>query len=484
MSRATADGYSPARAILVSSVAALGGFLFGYDTSVINGAVDAIQSEFGLGSLFTGFGVASALIGCAVGAWFAGALSDRYGRVRVMLVAAAFFAVSAIGSGFSVGVADLIVWRLIGGFGVGTASVIAPAYIAEVAPARLRGRLGSLQQLAIVLGIFAALVVNAFLADTAGGAQESLWFDIAAWRWMFMAELVPALAYGLLALRIPESPRYLVAKRRFDEAADVLTEVIGIQDTDGKIADIRRSLEREDRPSMRDLKGKRLGLKPIVWVGIALSVFQQAVGINVIFYYSTTLWQSVGYEEGDAFFTSVLNSGVNVAATLVAIAIVDKVGRKLLLLVGSAGMAVSLGAMALAFSQAVGTGDEVSLPDPWGTVALFAANGFVIFFAASWGPVVWVLLGEMFPNRIRAAALAVAAAAQWAANFLVSMTFPVLSQEIGLTFAYGMYATFAALSFLFVWWKISETKGIELEDMSEDVPSRPRRGRGAASPGG
>ena len=476
----TTGSASMLRVVLVSAVAALGGFLFGYDTSVINGAVDALQDEFALGSLFTGIGVASALLGCAVGAWFAGGLSDRYGRVRVMWVAAVLFAVSALGSGFAQGVADLIAWRLIGGLGVGTASVIAPAYIAEVAPAHLRGRLGSLQQMAIVLGIFAALLVNANVADAAGGSREVWLLELEAWRWMFLAELVPAAAYGLLALRIPESPRFLVAQGRLEEAAEVLDDVVGIRDTDGKIHDIQVSLERDDRPSMRDILGPKLGLKPIVWVGIALSVFQQAVGINVIFYYSTTLWQSVGYDESDAFFTSVVNSGVNVAATIVAIAIIDKVGRKLLLLLGSGGMTVSLGTMALCFSQAVGSGEDVTLPDPYGTIALVAANVFVISFAASWGPAVWVLLGEMFPNRIRAAALAVAAAAQWLMNFLVSVSFPALSQDIGLPFAYGMYATFALLSLLFVWWKIPETKGVELEDMSEDVPARRRRSETAS----
>ena len=329
-------GGSTGKAIGVASVAALGGFLFGFDTSVINGAVDAIQSDFELGSLFTGLGVASALLGSAAGAWFAGGLSDRFGRVRVMLVAAGLFAASALGSGLVFGVYDLIFWRLVGGVGVGTASVIAPAYIAEIAPAHLRGRLGSLQQLAIVLGIFAALLSDAFLADIAGGAREVLWFGLEAWRWMFLAELIPAVAYGLLALRIPESPRYLVAKGDREGAAEVLRRVVGTTDTDAKIDDIARSLEREDQPSMRDIRGSRLGLKPIVWVGILLSIFQQAVGINVIFYYSTTLWQSVGFSESDALTTSVINSVINVAATFVAIAIVDRVGRRPLLLVGSA----------------------------------------------------------------------------------------------------------------------------------------------------
>jgi MFS transporter, SP family, sugar:H+ symporter len=468
-------GTSTSKAVGVAAIAALGGFLFGFDTSVINGAVDAIQDDFQLGSLFTGLGVASALLGSALGAWFAGSLSDRLGRVRVMHIAAVLFAASALGSGLVVGVADLIAWRLVGGVGVGIASVIAPAYIAEIAPAPLRGRLGSLQQLAIVLGIFAALLSDAFIADAAGGAQETFLFGLEAWRWMFLAELVPATLYGLLAFRLPESPRYLVDRGDRAAAAEVLADVTGTRDTDGKIDDIARSLEREDEPSMRDLRGERFGIKPIVWVGVLLSVFQQAVGINVIFYYSTTLWRSVGFSESDALTTSVINSVINVAATFVAIAIVDRVGRRPLLLAGSATMAVSLATMAFCFSQASGTGEDVTLADPYATVALIAANVFVIGFAASWGPVVWVLLGEMFPNRIRAAALAVAAAAQWVANFVVSVTFPVLSQDVSLTFAYGLYATFATLSFVFVLTKVRETKGQELEDMTEEVQQgRPR----------
>jgi MFS transporter, SP family, sugar:H+ symporter len=471
---------SSGKAIGVASIAALGGFLFGFDTSVINGAVDAIQEDFELGSLFTGLGVASALLGSAVGAWFAGRWADRFGRVRVMIVAASLFAASALGSGLVVGVYDLIAWRLVGGVGVGVASVIAPAYIAEIAPAHLRGRLGSLQQLAIVLGIFTALLSDAFIADAAGGARETFLLGLEAWRWMFLAELVPAAIYGIMALKLPESPRYLVAKGDHGHAAEVLRDVVGTEDTDEKVARIAESLEREDEPSMRDLRGHRFGVKPIVWVGVLLSVFQQAVGINVIFYYSTSLWRSVGFSESDALTTSVINSIINVAATLVAIAIVDRVGRRPLLLTGSGIMAVSLATMAFCFSRATGAGEDVALADPYATIALLAANLFVIGFAASWGPVVWVLLGEMFPNRIRAAALAVAAAAQWIANFVVTVTFPVLSQDVSLVFAYGLYATFAALSFLFVLWKVRETKGEELEDMSEDVRSRPKRERQAA----
>jgi sugar porter (SP) family MFS transporter len=449
------------RAILVSAVAAIGGFLFGFDTAVINGAVDAIRDHFQLSSSATGMAVACALVGSAVGAWFAGGVADRFGRVRVMVIASVLFTVSSLGAGCAFTVWDFTLWRVVGGMGVGVASVIAPAYIAEVSPAHLRGRLGSLQQLAIVLGIFVALMADAFFADIAGGARHDLWLGGAAWRWMFLAGVVPSLVYGVLALQIPESPRYLVARGKLTDAAIVFRQMIAEGDVDRKVAEIAASMKTEYVPSLRDLRGPSFGLLGIVWVGIALSMLQQLVGINVIFYYSTTLWHSVGLSETDALTITVVTSVTNVLVTIVAIALVDRIGRRPLLLVGSAGMTVCLGVMAYAFSHAVGT----SLPPPLGTLALVAANGYVVFFGVSWGPVVWVLLGEMFPNRIRASALAVAAAAQWAANFAVSVSFPGMASTLGLALSYAIFAGFAALSFGFVWTRIKETRGKELEDM-------------------
>ncbi|MET4570773.1 sugar porter family MFS transporter [Rhodanobacter soli] len=466
----TGDGLgqrATARVVLISAAAALGGFLFGFDTAVINGAVDAVRGGFALDAAQIGFAVSCALLGSALGAWYAGMLANRFGRVRTMQVAAVLLVASALGSGLVTAVWDLILWRLVGGIGVGVASVIAPTYIAEVSPAHIRGRLGSMQQLAIVLGIFAALLSDAWLAGVAGGAAEPLWFGLAAWRWMFLVATLPALVYGTLVLGVPESPRHLVAKGRIDEARVVLRKVLNMHSEtalDNKLRDIKDSLRSEHRPRLRDLCGKTAGLLPVVWIGILLSVFQQFVGINVIFYYSSTLWHSVGFSEADSFTITVVTSIVNVLVTLVAIALVDKIGRKPLLVIGSAGMAITLGLMAWCFSQATGSGATLSLPGATGMVALVAANAYVVFFGVSWGPVVWVLLGEMFPNRIRATALAVAAAAQWLANFAITSTFPALA-ELGLSFAYGLYAGFALLSLLFVLAGVRETKGIELEDM-------------------
>ncbi|WP_174964946.1 sugar porter family MFS transporter [Serinicoccus chungangensis] len=454
--------YYLGKAILLASVAALGGFLFGFDTAVINGAVTAMQGDFEMGSVLTGFVVSSALLGCMAGAYAAGRLAERLGRIRVMMLASALFTISAIGSGFAFGPVDMILWRVVGGLGVGAASVIAPAYIAEIAPASIRGRLGSLQQLAIVSGIFIALLSDYFLAGVAGGSAEALWGST-AWRWMFWAEIIPAVAYGVLATTIPESPRYLVTLGRVDEAREVLGRVMmrGIAD---RITEIQRTVRREAKASLTDLVKSGGGLLPIVWIGIGLSVFQQFVGINVIFYYSSTLWQAVGFTEEDALTQTVLTSLTNIVVTVIAIALIDKIGRRVLLTIGSAGMFVSLGTMAWIFANAPVVDGSPQLGDSTGLVALIAANAFVVFFGMSWGPGVWVLLGEMFNNRIRATALGVAAAAQWLANFVISTSFPAMA-DLGLGFAYGFYTLCALLSFFFVLKFVPETNGRELEDM-------------------
>ncbi|PRY70020.1 SP family sugar:H+ symporter-like MFS transporter [Glaciihabitans tibetensis] len=442
---------------------AVGGFLFGFDSSVVNGAVDPIQQQFDLSQSLTGFAVASALIGCAVGAYGAGRIADRWGRIPTMLVGAVLFFVSALGCGLAFGVWDLILWRLVGGLGIGIASVIAPAYIAEISPRHMRGRLASLQQLAITVGIFVALLSDALFATAAGSAASEFWLGLEAWRWMFLAGALPAAIYGLIAWRLPESPRYLILKDRDDEVRTLFSRLWPGEDVERAIRDMRESIETDKLASEKGaLRGPRFGLKPIVWIGIILSVFQQFVGINVIFYYSTTLWRSVGFAESSSLTISVITSVTNIAVTFVAIALVDRVGRRPILLVGSLGMMVSLATMSLAFSQANEVDGAPSLPAPWGPIALVAANVFVISFGASWGPVVWVLLGEIFPNRIRARALGVAAAAQWIANFTVTVTFPPLA-EFSLVFTYGLYAFFAALSFIFVLRKIPETNGMSLE---------------------
>lgn len=462
-----ADRPNISHVIVIAGAAALGGFLFGFDTAVINGAVAAIQNTFAMNSAMTGFAVSSALLGSAVGAFIAGPIADRLGRTKTMIIASVLFTLSAIGSGIAFGVWDFIFWRALGGMAVGMASVIAPAYIAEVAPAHLRGRLGSLQQLAIVVGIFLALLGNYFIALGAGGSAEApFWFGVPAWRWMFWSEVPPALLYGIAAFMIPESPRYLVAQGRDREAAQVLAKVVG-GDVQAKVEEIRHTVTQERKPKFSDLLSRRGGLLPIVWIGMGLSILQQFVGINVIFYYSSILWRAVGFSERNSLLITVITSVVNIVTTFIAIATVDKFGRKPLLLLGSIGMTLTLGILTLVFGNAAidpvtGTPTLIGLP---GVIALLSANLYVVFFGFSWGPIVWVLLGEMFNNQIRAAALSLAASIQWIANFLVSTTFPPLLSFFGLGAAYGLYTISAAISIFFVVFFIRETKGKELEQM-------------------
>jgi SP family sugar:H+ symporter-like MFS transporter len=452
--------------VLLASVAALGGFLFGYDSAVINGAVAAIGVAFHASAATLGLTVSSALLGAAVGALVAGRVADHYGRLYAMRLAAVLFLVSAIGSGVANSLFVLALFRIVGGVAVGIASVIAPAYIAEIAPAAIRGRLGSLQQLAIVSGIFLSLLVDYAVAAAAGSSETKWALNLEAWRWMFIAMTVPAIIYGVMSLTIPESPRHLLAKGRIDEARAVLKRVLGERGLAAKITQIRATLATDTEPSWRDLRGPALGLLPIVWIGIGLSVFQQFVGINVIFYYSSVLWESVGFSEKNSLIITVITSVVNVLTTLVAISLIDRWGRRPLLLVGSVGMAITLGLLAFVFAQApLDAQGQPHLQGIAGPIALLAANVYVFAFGMSWGPVVWVLLGEKFPNHIRAAALSVAAGAQWIANWVISTTFPSL-KNVGLGVAYGLYTFFALLSFYFVWRFVKESKGRELEDMS------------------
>ncbi|MBH0089707.1 sugar porter family MFS transporter [Pseudoalteromonas sp. NSLLW218] len=462
----TAENTSLVYVIFISAVAAIGGFLFGFDSGVINGTVSALGNAFNSSSVATGFNVASVLLGCALGALAAGPLADKFGRRAIMIITAIIFAISAFGSGISESSAEFIFYRLFGGLGIGAASVLAPAYIAEVAPPALRGRLATLQQLAIVLGLFAAFLSNYLIADAAGSAQNILMLDTAAWRWMFWAELVPAVLFLVGVLFIPESPRYLVAQGKVADAKTVFSKISN-DNVDAQISDVKSSLHSDKKPSIRDLfiDGSKK-VHPIVWVGVALSVFQQFVGINVVFYYGSELWQAAGFDESQSLFINVLAGTTNIVSTFIAIALVDKVGRKPLLLVGSIGMFISLSALTYIFGSAgLDEAGKLALSDNMGTFALIMANLFVVFFGLSWGPIVWVLLGEMFNNRIRGAALAVAASAQWIANFAITMTFPIMLANIGLAGAYGFYALSALISIFFVVKYIKETRGKTLESM-------------------
>jgi SP family sugar:H+ symporter-like MFS transporter len=452
----------------ISCVATLGGFLFGFDSGVINGTVDGLQLAFQSDSAGTGFNVASMLLGCAVGAFFSGRLADRHGRRTVMRAAAVLFLISAWGSGIAGSSLEFVIYRVLGGLAVGGASVMAPAYITEVTPARYRGALTTIQQTAIIVGLFTAFVSNYVLASVAGSATAAFWGGFEAWRWLFWMEMMPASVFLLGLMVIPETPRYLVVSRQRERAREVIVRLFGDALAEPKLTDIEASLAvHRHRPRLADLLDPATGrLRRLVWVGIGLATFQQLVGINVVFYYGAVLWQSVGFSESDALLINVLSGGLSIAACIITVLAIDRIGRKPLLMIGSVGMAVTLGIVTYSFASAdVTATGTLSLDAGAGTTALIAANAYVFLFNMTWGPVMWVMLAEMFPNQLRGSGLAVSGLCQWASNFVITLTFPMLLAGIGLAGAYGLYALSAAVSIVFVGVMVRETRGIELEAM-------------------
>lgn len=454
--------------IFISCVATIGGFLFGFDSGVINGTVVGLQTAFDTDSIGTGFNVASMLLGSAIGAFVAGRLADLFGRKAVLILAAVFFLISAWGSGAADSSFAFIIYRILGGLAVGAASVMAPAYISEIAPARIRGALTTVQQIAIIAGLFSAFLSNYFLAKFSGSAVTELWLGFATWRWMFWVEIVPAAIFFIALFFIPESPRYLVASGKQEKASIVLQRLFGAEQARFKLAAIDNSLaEDHHRPALSDLlMPETRKVRTIVWVGIGLAVLQQLVGINVVFYYGAVLWQSVGFTESDALLINVISGAVSIIAVLITLATIDRIGRKPFLVAGSVGMSISLAVMVFAFATGtLNPEGQLTLSDKMGMIALIAANVYVFMFNASWGPVMWVMLGEMFPNQIRGSGLAVSGLAQWGANFGITMTFPILLTAIGLAGAYGIYMIFAILSVVFTVVMVKETRGKELEEM-------------------
>jgi SP family sugar:H+ symporter-like MFS transporter len=450
----------------IVGVATIGGFMFGYDSGVINGTQDGLRNTFGLSDAGLGITVSALLPGCAAGAFVAGRLADIWGRRRVMVCAAGLFILSALASGAAASALMMILARFAAGVGVGAASVLSPAYISEVTPASMRGRLSSLQQIMIIAGLTGAFFANYFLAYSAGKSTDPLWLGFPAWRWMFWMQIFPASVFFLTLLFIPESPRYLVARGRYEEAKAVLTRLFGAATAASKSMEIRGSLAADHSPRLSDLIDRSTGrLRGIVWVGIGLATFQQLVGINVVFYYGAVLWQAVGFSEADSLKINILSGTLSICACVAAIFLIDRIGRKPLLLIGSIGMAATLGILTVAFATGDLTNGTLHLAPHVGQLALISANLYVVFFNLSWGPVMWVMLGEMFPNQIRGSGLAVSGAAQWSANFLISVSFPVLAKSIGLPITYGFYAACAFVSIFFVLKMVHETRGMELEDM-------------------
>lgn len=456
--------------MFVTMVATLGGLLFGYDTAVISGTVAYLDINFiaplGLeetaASSMLGFLVSSALIGCIAGGMIGGFMATRLGRKRSLIVAAVLFIWSAIGSaypemGFGSGaplsefIPHFVIYRIIGGVGVGLASMLSPMYIAEMSPAEKRGRLVSFNQFAIIFGMLVVYFVNYFIAKS-GNEQ---WITEIGWRMMFLSEVIPATMLLILVFCVPESPRWLVMKNREEKASSILRKVLGTDDVAGEVASIRHSLEGVARSP---LFAYGIG---IIIIGILLSVFQQFVGINVVLYYAPEIFRNMGYGTNAALAQTIIVGVINLTFTVVAIFTVDRFGRKPLMIIGSLGMAVSMAVLGLSFFiQNVGG------------VTLAAMLCYTASFAVSWGPVCWVLLSEIFPNKIRGQAMAIAVAAQWGANYLVSWTFPMMDKSTALNdlfhhgFAYWIYGVMGILSALFIWKFVPETKGLTLEQMN------------------
>lgn len=454
-------------------VATLGGLLFGYDTGVISGTVGSLDSYFvmpkGLSetaaSAFKGFLVSSALIGCIIGGVFGGVISKQFGRKNGLIIAAVLFLISALGSAMPemllrpIGEADhtfstiFIVYRIIGGIGVGLASMLSPLYIAEIAPADSRGKLVSFNQLAIVGGFMVVYFVNYFISRSGG---SDAWLNAVGWRWMFASEVIPAGLFLGLLFFVPDTPRSLMLQNKPTEALNVLVKLNGEKEGNRILEEIKVSMNVTS-------SGKLLSFGwLVIIIGVMISVLQQFVGINVVLYYAPEIFKTISSGTDSALLMTIIVGVVNFLFTIIAVKTVDKYGRKPLMIIGALGMAVAM--LSLGFVFFLGA---------TGYLALFCMMLYVASFAMSWGPVTWVLLAEIFPNKIRGRALAIAVAAQWISNYLVSVTFPMMNDNSKLTelfnhgFAYWVYGIMSVLATLFIMKYVPETKGKTLEEMEK-----------------
>jgi SP family xylose:H+ symportor-like MFS transporter len=441
--------------MLVCMVAALGGLLFGYDTGVINGAIGPLKAHFSLDANWAGWATGCALVGCAIGAAIAGVLSDWLGRKKVLILSAILFLISAVGTALPKNITTFIIYRIIGGLGVGAASMSSPMYIAEISPARIRGRMVSVNQFAIVTGFLVVYFVNYFIALQG----DQMWNQESGWRWMFGSEALPALLLLVLLFFVPESPRWLTKQNRSDEALEILTRVDGAEYAKTELLEIKDALAHESG-SLKQLL--QPGMKIVLVIGIVLAVLQQVTGINVFLYFGTEIFKKMGSETNAALLQTVVVGVVNLSFTIIAIWTVDRLGRKPLMIIGSVGMGLSLLGMGLAaYCQKT---------DLW--VLLFIL-GYIACFALSVGPVTWVILSEIFPTRIRGRAMAIATVCLWVANYVVSQTFPMMEENNWLlekfhhAFPFWLYGIFCVVLVTFVWRFVPETKGKTLEEIEK-----------------
>jgi SP family sugar:H+ symporter-like MFS transporter len=450
---------------------ALGGLLFGYDTGVISGAILFISDDFGLSPFMQGAVVASLLLGAMLGAGLAGPLSDRMGRRRLIMVAAVTFTIGALGAAAAPGAGALVAARFVIGLAVGSAALVVPLYLSEIAPTEIRGAIASLNQMMIVIGILAAFVVNAILASSGD------------WRLMLGLAAIPSLILLVGMLRMPETPRFLVKEGEEREAHEVLEEVTQDDHRETpkqKIEEIREVEEKESEGGLRAVLKERW-VRPALVVAIGLAVFQQLIGINTIIYYAPTTLTSVGFGPESAIYLNLLIGTLNVLMTIVAIRIIDRVGRKPMLLFGLVGMVTSLAALGLA-SELLAKPN--SSGDPAAIVTFICLAGFIVSFAATWGPVVWVMLPEVLPLSVRGTAMGVAVCLHWFANFLVSQSFPIMLDSWGAGPVFLGYAGMGVLAFLFVKALVPETKGRSLEEIEADLLRKTGAGEPAVAGAG
>ena len=449
---------------LISSVAAMGGLLFGWDWVVVGGAKPFFQRYFELTSeAQIGWANSCALIGCLFGSLAAGALSDKFGRKRLLILAAILFAVTSIGNALATNFDIFIAWRILGGVAIGLASSLSPMYISEVAPAQIRGKLVSINQLTIVIGILLAQAINWYLVRNLpqGATDEFIktsWFGQSGWRWMFGLTAVPSLLFFLGMFLVPESPRWLAKNGRTENARTVLKNIGGDKYASAALGEISATLAKEENQRVRfsDLLDPKL--RKVLVLGVVLAVFQQWCGINVIFNYAEEIFKSAGYDISDVLKNIAWTGSVNMAFTFVALGVVDKAGRRPLMLFGSAALALIYFAMGFCYHSHV-----------QGLPVLLLVLAAIACYAMSLAPVTWVVISEIFPNRIRGAAMSVAVSALWIACFLLTYTFPILNAKLGSSGSFWLYAVICVLGFIFIFAKLPETKGKTLEQIEKDL---------------
>ncbi|MFV0505373.1 MAG: sugar porter family MFS transporter [Bacteroidales bacterium] len=445
---------------LITFVAAMGGLLFGYDWVVIGGAKPFYEVFFGItdSASAQGWVMGSAILGCLLGVMFSGSLSDRYGRKPLMYAASLVFIISAIGTGASDNLTWFIIYRVLGGIGIGIASNISPMYIAEAAPANIRGRLVSVNQLTIVIGILAAQVVNLLIADTVVPGEDILnsWNGQMGWRWMFWAEGVPAFMFFVLLFALPESPRWLSSKLKFDKAEKVLAQIGGITYANVEIETLKASYSAEKEKTDYSLLFKRK-MPQIILVGVVIAVLQQWCGINVIFNYAQEVFSAAGYDVSDILFNIVITGVTNVIFTFVGMYTVDKLGRRTMMIFGASGLAVIYTLMGACYYY-----------DISGIAVLILVMLAIACYAMTLAPVTWVVISEIFPTRVRGVAMAMSTFALWGACFVLTYTFPLLNSSLGAHGTFWLYGGICVLGLIYIWYNLVETKGKSLEEIEKE----------------